>query len=351
MENKIFILMGIFLTFILIANIGPVSADTSSCNPTIKIINQDPYPAIPNEYVKVIFEITNLGSCGGFGVKLNTDYPFSLDPNVESIQTIEAEPYVSGYKNAWMIPYTIRIDPDALDGEYYLKLQYHQGTGKDFSANSVEKGFNITIQDSRTSFDAVIQESSGSDVSIAIANIGKYAANSVVVRIPEQNSFEVSGTNGQMVGNLASGDYTIVGYTLTQKRGTISQNRTGTTQTTNQLKIEIDYTDNIGERRAVFMDLHYNIQSLTSNSSSTMGNIPTSFGGNFRTTKTSTNYTYYIIGGVLLIVIIIYIFYRKNNKTFKKFSGKFKKQKDDNEDQNNKTPDWVKNAKEKEKKK
>jgi len=36
------------------------------CNLDAKMINQDPYPAVPGEYVKVVFELTGISSldCG-----------------------------------------------------------------------------------------------------------------------------------------------------------------------------------------------------------------------------------------------------------------------------------------------
>ena len=72
----------------------------------------------------------------------------------------------------------------------------------------------IDVADAQTNFDLVVQDSTSSEVSLAIANVGKNTANSMIVRIPEQNGFRVTGTNGQMVGNLDSGDYTIASFSL-----------------------------------------------------------------------------------------------------------------------------------------
>lgn len=344
MRAKLTVLFSAFFLFMMITNINFVSAayGDSSCNPVIKIVSQDPIPSIPDSYVKLIFEVSNLGNCYGFAVKLNPEYPFSLDTGSDSIQTIENIPSSSGYKSAWDVPYKIRIASDALDGEYNLKLTYHEGSGRDFETFAIEKMFNITIQDSRTKFDAVIQESAGSDVSIAIANIGKYTANSVVVRIPEQESFIVSGTDGQMVGNLESGDYTIVGFSVASKV-TAPRNMTRGSSPSNSpvqssnLKFDVYYTDNIGERRIVNMEL-----PLNSGNSTMMSGFPG------RKTSSSSWSSWYTI----LIILVIFIggcwIYKKYPKKIRDFLSKIISKKPDKS--LSKIPDWIKNAREKVKK-
>jgi hypothetical protein len=357
MKNKfLFLSLLSILSLILVLNVNSVLAESNSCNPTIKLVSQDPNPATPSDYVKVIFEITELENCDGFSVRLNPEYPFSLDSNASAVQSIETNPYVSGYRSVWMIPYNVRVDSAAFEGDYKLKLQYHEGNNKIFDSY-VGAGFNITIEDSRTKFDTVIQESSGSDVSIAIANVGKYTANSVVVRIPEQESFSVTGTDGQMVGNLESGDYTIVGFTISNKVGMPQQNMTrnrneiptNTQQKSSKLKFDIYYTDNIGERRVINMELPLN-----------MGNSSIAGMGNFnarRTTSTSSLSSWYKWIIILVILIIAYVVYRKYPKQTKesiqKIFSKTKRliKKEEKVNTNNKIPSWIKNAKEKEKSK
>ena len=58
-----------------------VSADL--CNPAVSLINQDPYPAVPGEYVKLLFQISGVSNpeCASTSVELKPSYPFSLDCN------------------------------------------------------------------------------------------------------------------------------------------------------------------------------------------------------------------------------------------------------------------------------
>jgi hypothetical protein len=323
--NKYLVLTSFFLIFSLVC-VGFINAADDPCGPTITLVSQDPNPAVPNGYVKVIFEISDTEGCDGLSVRLDPDYPFSLDENATNVQTLQGNPYSQDYKNTWSVPYKVRIDPDALDGDYSLKLDYIEGVTEYFYSSYIKKGFNITIQDSRTNFDAVIQESTSSEVSIAIANIGKYTANSVVVRIPQQDSFAVSGTDGQMVGNLESGDYTIVGFSITQKAGSNTGNISP------KLKFDVYYTDNLGERRISNMELPLNL-----------GNTQIQASGNFpnRASQTTTHwYSSWITWLVVVVLLIISYILNKKYAFFSKKENSSKQQE----------PNWVKNHKEKGKK-
>jgi len=328
-----------------------VSAQSNICSPTIKLINQDPNPAIPDDYVKVLFEVTDLSNCGGFAVKLNPQYPFSLDSNSSATQTINSIPFGVDAKNSWMVPYKVRIDKDAFDGDYNLKLQFHSGSSEDFRDFYAESSFNVSIKDSRIAFDAVIQEATGNSVSIAIANVGKYAANSVVVRIPEQDSFSVSGTDGQMVGNLASGDYTLVGFTISPKtnfannysKGQIPRNQTniGSISPT-KLKFDIYYTDNIGIRRIINMELPLKLGNTTA-----LG-IPGAY-GRARTVSTPwySSWSTWII--ILIVLGVLYYLYKKYGKKEGKLKKLFDRKGSASQSTSEDLPDWIKNSKEKRK--
>ncbi|MEK6850524.1 MAG: hypothetical protein AABX85_03040 [Nanoarchaeota archaeon] len=52
-----------------------------SCSPTVTLLNQDPYPVIPGEYVKLVFQIEGLANseCGKVYFELIEDYPMKFD--------------------------------------------------------------------------------------------------------------------------------------------------------------------------------------------------------------------------------------------------------------------------------
>jgi hypothetical protein len=333
---KVFLLSLVFGLVILFL-FDTASAQTSLCSLSISLVNQDPYPAIPDSYVDVLFQVSGVNNpnCYGARLQLLPSYPFSLDTN-DSLKTLDGNTWVSGYKNDWMVPYKVRVDKDALDGISEIEVAYAPGTWD--VGSFIYKKFNITIEDSRTNFDAVIQEVSNSDVSIAIANAGKNTANSVVVRIPEQEYFRATGTDGQMVGNLESGDYTIVSFSVSaiaaqgayQRRannsGASAQPPTQTQQA-NNLKFDIYYTDNLGERRVVNMALPVRMSA----NSSIMGIFSGSRQVGMRNNNKSLLSNLYIWAPVLLALIIAAFFIHRKIKHSKEASISHSKE----------TPDWI----------
>jgi hypothetical protein len=337
----------IFLMLILsMLSVSAASTDLSGCTPQISLVSQEPVIATPGSYVKLVFEVSGLDYCtNGMAVELNPSYPFSLDSGSNSIRVLNAKPYVSGYKGTWNIGYNVRIADDASGENYTIQMLYHSGTGTDFITSSVSQDFDINIINSLTSFDAVVQEVSDSIVSIAIANTGKNAANSVIVKIPQQENYKASGTNGQMVGNLASGDYTIVSFTINSERnfmpmGDAIENKTSTNS--NELKVEMDYTDNIGVRRITYLNLEMPSSAIAGNSTLIRGE----FGG-YKRSSWSVWYTVLIIFGI--VIIILFVLYKKFPEKSKQIVGNIFKKKKHESHNGNETPEWVKKEKEKKK--
>jgi len=217
-----------------------------------------------------------------------------------------------------LLEYKVRVDSDAVEGDNSIELKYKL----DGSSSWVSKEFQIYVSNAQTKFDGVIQDIEGNSISLALANTGKNIANSVIVKLPEQENFASVGTSGQMVGNLENGDYTIVSFEIKSlKKGT------------NNIIFQIDYTDEIDERRSVYLEIPLDLSSGIT--------IPTELPADFpkqgmQNKSTSSGYTTYIwIGLVLLVSFVLY----KNRKKLKEHLSKKKKIIE--------TPDWVKNSKKK----
>ncbi len=339
----------IFLSFFLIN-----FASAKTCDLNVSLVNQDPYPAVPGDYVDVVFQVSGIDSldCGGAKFKLIPSYPFSIDEN-DTNRVLEGNTFGSGYKKEWMIPYKLRVNKDALDGDSKITIASGQKINYEQEDVFVFRDFYITIQDSRTDFDSVIQEVSGSEISIAIANIGEYTANSVVVRIPEQDNFKATGISGQMVGNLDAGDYTIVSFSLNpiiQKRTQSDEDSEKTDFKNKNLQFDIYYTDTLGERRIVNMNLPLQMNSgALTNGEEQSG----TFQKRINVEQNSkTNWNLWIaIGVIIILVIILYI---KFQKIIKRLTQKIKKLFNKKKQLNNISnviPDWMNNDKDGEKKK
>lgn len=345
MKTKNQILLGIFALIFLATAIYAIHFATALntqdyCTLDASIVSQDPSPAVPGEYVDVVFQLTGVNNpeCNGAQFELIQKYPFSLDDN-DSIRILGANIYAPNNKEVWTIPYKIRVDKDAINGENELDVRYVGNNNNNWAAYST-KTFNITIEDSRTNFDAVVQETSGSQVSIAIANTGKYTANSMIVRIPDQTNFRVSGTNGQMVGNLESGDYTIVGFTIMPN---MQRNQGATNMSANQniLKVQIDYTDGIGERRTSILEIPLAKSSLSTNSTAS---LPSGFGARRQKSSIFSQWYFWVI--IIALLLLGFGFYNKYKTRIKNHLAKRKdKSRSHHEEKPSETPDWVKKEK------
>src|SRR6056297_446729 len=77
-RNMIFMFVAVFL---LVFTTLPVSSQQSTaCNLNVSLINQDPYPVLPGNYVEVVFQVSGVDNtdCKGAKFELLEDYPFSL---------------------------------------------------------------------------------------------------------------------------------------------------------------------------------------------------------------------------------------------------------------------------------
>ncbi len=285
-------------------------------------LRYEPYPVSPGEYFDVWIKASLGNSVDYAKFELIDSFPFSVDENENPVREYKD---VSSFEV--VMHYKIRVSKDAVEGENELKLKYMNS-----KLNSgVISSFPIEVSNVQTDFDLVVQESSGTDVSIAIANTGVNTANSLIVRIPEQENYRISGTNGQMVGNLDSGDYTIVSFSLAQVgRGKGSD-----------LQVQLDYTDSIGGRRSVVK----NVQFVSASPINITGQV---IGGNFqRGSFTTTQQSSSIFKSFWLVIIFIagggYWYHRKYHGKIKKlfFGLKLGLKKTEGEKNSKGVPDWV----------
>lgn len=224
-----------FIALTIALHIIGFATAVESCNLQISLINQDPYPAIPGDYVKVVFQIDGLENtqCGivTFGIK--EDYPVYLDPNVENPITINSGTYQRNYGSFYLAPYKLRLDENALDGENPIEIYYSTGT------TSIIKEFNITVEDIRADFEIHVKDYNYNtkELTFEILNIAKSDVEALTIEIPKQEGFEIKGANRMVVGDLDSNEYTTADFEAILPQGE------------SRINLNIIYTDSINVRR------------------------------------------------------------------------------------------------------
>ncbi len=128
------------------------------------------------------------------------------------------------------IRFTLLVDAQAQTGVYNIPLKI---SGMNYSASDFI-GVGVA---GITDFELSYQES-GSSFLLSVSNVGVNPAKAVSVEIPAQNSFSVSGSSTQVIGNLNSGDYTSANFQVSQMGRS-------------DMAVRIQYTDAAGVRRSI----------------------------------------------------------------------------------------------------
>lgn len=188
----------IILFLMLLTLISYVSAE---CILTPSLINQDPYPAIPGEYVKLVFQLDGVSdaSCGELSFNIDPVYPFYLDPETPS-NSIQSGTYVKDYKSHWIIPYKLRVDEAALDGLANLTIEYSQSNG------NYRKNFEIEIENPLNEFEVKVSDYSyeTKQLTLEVLNLGEKNVDALVLEIPSQENALTYGSNYIIIGALES---------------------------------------------------------------------------------------------------------------------------------------------------
>jgi hypothetical protein len=275
-----------FMAFAVFLSIGLVSA---VCKLTPQLINQDPYPAIPGDYVKLVFQVTGIENldCNQITFELLPDYPISFDAGVSSKTVIQGGTYTSNYNSYVMVPYTARVDSGALDGNSSITFRYSTGPSE-----SVDTKFNLNIQDVKSDFDVFVKNYDFNThiITLQVLNVGKKDVDALTVELnSQQPNTTIKGSNVNIIGSLSSNDYTTTDFEVSPSSGNIN--------------MIIYYNDITGVRRSVTKTVFFDPNA-------------------FKDRKSSAGSSGSPVGIIILVLIILgiagYIIYRKRKKSRKK---------------------------------
>jgi len=286
MKRGINLILGIF---ILISLSTFVIAD---CDLDVSLLNQDPYPAVPGDYVKLIFQITGVENpeCGNVFFELIPKYPISFDPGVDSSVQIRSGTFTKDFDSFLMVPYKVRVDADALDGDNPVDVNYLAGTSGQITESFQ---FDLNVDDVRVDFEVNIKDYDYATniLTLEILNIGDSDVEAVTIEITEQENINIKGSSKNIVGALDSNDYTTADFEATLEDG--------------EIDLTIYYTDEINVRRTTQESIYFNPNSFQKRKADQNG-----------TSKS----TYILV--FLVIVGVIYWLYKRNKKKKMKLKRK-----------------------------
>jgi hypothetical protein len=246
----------LFISILFLQIMVFVSAET--CTPEIILLNQDPYPAIPGEYVKLVFQISNLESpeCGDIAFKLKEEYPLIFNPGESGIRNFRDVDYIKDYQSTIQIPYEVRIDEDALDGENLIEVLLKNKNNAEILEN-----FNIEVDDPKSDFEIYVKEYDydSNKLTIEILNVGDSDIEALTLEIEKQRNVIIKGSNRMVAGDLDSNEYTTVDFEAIPTDGEISLN--------------IIYSDSLNKRRTIKKNLGFDSSYFTNRAN---GEEPTS---------------------------------------------------------------------------
>lgn len=269
------------ISFLLVISIALANAD--ACDLSVSLLNQDPYPAVPGDYVKLVFQVEGLDSpdCSDVTFNLLQDYPIRFDPGEDNTRKFRKIDYIKDYESNLLIPYKVRIHEDALDGANPIEVNIQNKGDAPLS-----KIFDIEVDDIRANFEVYIKNYNYQthELELEILNIAESDVEALTIEIPKQENINVKGPNRVVVGDLDSNEYTSAEFEATLSEGEIT--------------INLIYSDTINTRRT-------NIETITFDKSYFTERIAD---------KKSTSIWTYLVWGVAIIFVILFFHKRKKAK-------------------------------------
>ncbi len=260
----------ILLLFLLVFSATLVSAE--ACDLTVSLLNQDPYPAVPGDYVKVVFQIDGLASseCGNIEFTLLEDYPLVFDPNEDGVRKFSEVDYIKDFQSNILIPFEVRIDMDALDGANPIEVKIQNKE----DAPTVET-LSVEVDDVRADFEVYVKDYNFNthELTLEVLNIESSDVEALTLSIPKQTNIIVKGPNRVVVGDLDSNEYTTADFEATMMNGEIT--------------IDLTYSDTINVRRTTTKTITFDSEYFTERKADM---------------KTTSMTTYIILGVIILLI-------------------------------------------------
>lgn len=275
--KKSFIYM--LLLVVVISSFSSALA-AEKCSLDVNLLNQDPYPAVQGEYVKLVLSVDGLSNfaCGDVYVELLNNYPISFDSGTKNSVVLKSGAYVSDYENYALIPLKVKIDENALDDEYELDIRYaanYKGVGSTF----LTKKINLAVEDANTVFELSVKDYDYVKrvLTFEIVNVGDQDVEALTVDVERQDNFVSKGTTRAIIGGLDSNDDTSFSFIGIPKSGDVS--------------LKISYNDMLNVRRYTVERANFDESLFIDKSLATQ----------------KPNYGIYIVVIVVIVIIVLVV--------------------------------------------
>ena len=277
MEKKFFNLF--FAVGVLVFSVALLSA----CNLRVSLINQDPYPVTPGESVDMVFQVTGVSDsdCGTIRFDIQNSFPFTVDPGMSSVRTIQGGLFSKDYENFWLVPYTLRVDEDAKEGDNPLDILVSKSKGE----GKILHSFDVNVKDVRTDFEISVKNYNPvtKKITFEILNSGKNNIEALSIELETQESIVLMGASTNIIGSLDSNDFTTAEFEASAEAGNIA--------------LTLYYTDITDTRRSVDETVSFDPAPFILKSKASQGSSTGKY-----------------VAFVIIVGGIAYYFYRKNKK-------------------------------------
>jgi hypothetical protein len=209
--------------------------DFSYSKLTETLLNQDPDPAQPGDYVELRFKIEKEGNeeLKDIEYELVPEYPFSFDSSDKAIKNLGDWVGNSDDKEYYILYYKLKVDEGALEGVYELKM--YQTSSNLVVTKEIEfdirvdedKSPNLIIGKVETSPNKLIANYDEGLIKLEIVNIGDEAAEQVILDLSIPEGFEESfgySTRANL-GTIDAGASKIAEFYLDTNEGLVKGNK------------------------------------------------------------------------------------------------------------------------------
>jgi len=189
-----------------------VAAETID-EPIVKsfFLNQDPDPAKAGDVVEARLRFQNTGGAEArnIQVEFTQEYPFTLLTGEEKIQIIKSLPNWPEEENSKTVTFKLRVDREAVEGQYKIKFKYSTDEGNtwvlnDFNIEVTTKEFVEIIYIDKTK----LVPGKETEMTFTINNIGNAPLQNLIFSWKEPNNIvlPVGTDNTRYIKYLGSGE-------------------------------------------------------------------------------------------------------------------------------------------------